>query len=68
MAYHANYGLNARAAAAKAKSKVQNATPSPLPATQRQHPNSVKALANVNAMKQLRSSGSLRDAMKMDFE
>jgi hypothetical protein len=68
MAYHANYGINARAAAAKAKSKVQNATPSPLPATQRQHPNSVKALANVNAMKQLRSSGSLRDAMKMDFE
>jgi hypothetical protein len=68
MAYHANYGINARAAAAKAKSKVQNATPSPLPATQRQHPNSVKALANVNAMKQLRSSGSLKDAMRMDFE
>jgi hypothetical protein len=68
LAYHANYGINARAAAAKAKSKVQNASPSPLPATQRQHPNSVKALANVNAMKQLRSSGSLKDAMRMDFE
>lgn len=68
MAYHANYGLNARAAAAKAKAKVQSATPSPLPATQRQHPNSVRALANVNAMKSLRSSGSIKDAMNLDFE
>jgi hypothetical protein len=67
LVYDAAYGREARAAAARAKGKLTNAAPL-LPAKQRQHPNSVQALANVNAVKRLRNTGRLQDAVAIDFE
>lgn len=66
LVHYAALGKEAEAAKAKAQTKVSKAAPM-LPAKQRQHPNSAAALRNVNAMKQLERTGSLRDAMKIDF-
>lgn len=62
MAYHAAYGIEARAKAAQAKAKIQAA---PVMQPQRQkHPNSAAALERNNAMRSLKSSGSMDDAIK----
>lgn len=66
MAIDAAYGREARAAAAKAKGKVEVASPM-LPAKQRQHPNSKQALDQVNAVKRLQKSGSIDDALKLNW-
>lgn len=54
------------AKAGQAKGKVENATKMP-PAKARTHSNSKAALDQVNARKRLQKSGSLNDAMKLDF-
>lgn len=62
MAYHAAYGIDARAKVAQAKAKVQAA---PVMQPQRQqHPNSAAALERNNSMRRLQSSGSIDDAVK----
>lgn len=66
MAIDAAYGREARLAASKAKGKVENASPM-LPAKQRQHPNSRQALEQVNARKALQKSGSISDALKLNW-
>jgi len=55
------------AKAGQAKGKVENATKMP-PAKARTHSNSQAALDQVNAKKRLAKSGSLNDAMKMDWQ
>lgn len=64
----AAYGKEARENAQKAKAQVKTAmaktTASP---SFRPHANSMKALDRTNAMKRLQKSGSLADAMKLDF-
>lgn len=55
------------AKAGQAKGKVENATKMP-PAKARTHANSRAALDQVNARKRLEKSGSLNDAMKLDFK
>ena len=56
------------AKAAQAKTKIEGApTLKAPPPKSQQHPNSTKALANVNALKRLQKTGSLYDAMNIDF-
>lgn len=55
------------AKAGQAKGKVENATRMP-PAKAKTHSNSKAALDQVNAKKRLAKSGSLNDAMKIDFQ
>jgi hypothetical protein len=66
LVHYAALGKEAEAARAKVQVKVSAAAPT-LPAKTRAHPNSQAALANVNAMKRLEKTGSIRDAMKVDF-
>jgi hypothetical protein len=65
--HYANLGLQAEAAKAKATQKVANVPPV---ATQKRPagPNAVKARANQDAVKRLENSGSIKDAMKVDFD
>lgn len=53
--------------AGKAKGKVENASKMPPAKAKGQHTNSISALQQVNAKKRLAKSGSLRDAMKLNF-
>lgn len=67
VAYYAKLGLEAEAAKAKAASKVVNVPPV---ATQRRQagPSVAKSRANQEAMKKLSSTGSISDAMAVDFD
>lgn len=67
VAYYAKLGLEAEAAKTKAATKVVNVPPV---ATQRrqQGPNAAKTRQNQDAVKQLQRSGSIHDAMAVDFE
>lgn len=67
VAYYAKLGLQAEAAKSKAVSKVANVPPV---ATQKRQagPNAAKARANQDAMKRLARSGSIQDAMAVDFD
>lgn len=68
MAIDAAYGRDAREAAQKAKVQVKTAMASKPAATGiRPHANSMKAIERVNAVKRLQKTGSLADAMKLDF-
>ena len=65
--HYAKLGMEAEAAKAKAASKVVNVPPV---ATQKRPagPNAAKQRANQEAMKRLASSGSIHDAMAVDFD
>jgi len=65
--HYAKLGLEAEAAKAKATQKVANVPPV---ATQKRPagPNAAKARANQDSMKRLTSTGSIKDAMAVDFE
>lgn len=66
MAYLAGIGQQALAARAKAQTKVQNVPPVNAPAKAKQ-PNAAAARKNQEAMARLRKSGSIHDAMDIDF-
>jgi hypothetical protein len=69
MAIDAAYGREAREAAQKAKAQVKSSgVVKPVSAGVRPHANSMKALERANAMKRLQKTGSLQDAMKLNFE
>jgi len=65
--HYAKLGLEAEAAKAKATQKVANVPPV---ATQKRPagPNAAKARANQDSMTRLTSTGSIKDAMAVDFE
>jgi len=65
--HYAKLGLEAEAAKAKAASKVVNVPPV---ATQKRPagPNAAKARANKDAMNRLAQTGSIHDAMAVDFD
>lgn len=65
--HYAKLGLEAEAAKAKAASKVVNVPPV---AVQRRQagPNAAKARANQDAIKRLKQTGSIHDAMAVDFD
>src|SRR6185436_122289 len=65
--HYAKLGLEAEAAKAKATQKVANVPPV---ATQKRPAgtNAAKARANQDSMKRLTSTGSIKDAMAVDFE
>jgi hypothetical protein len=67
VAYYAKLGLEAEAAKAKAASKVVNVPPV---AVQKRPtgPNAAKLRANQDAMRRLKQSGSIEDAMAVDFD
>lgn len=56
------------AKSAQVREKIESAPRTPASAPRPQHPNSQRALENVNAMKRLAKSGSLRDAVSIDFD
>lgn len=67
VAYYANLGLKAEAARSKAAQKVVNVPPV---ATQRRPagPNAAKQRANQEALSKLNRTGSISDAMAVDFD
>lgn len=68
LAYYAKKGLDAENAAKKTGQKLANVPPVTAGKRPGVSPNSVKALQNVNAMKKLARSGSIADAMAIDFD
>jgi hypothetical protein len=65
--HYAKLGMEAEAAKAKAAQKVVNVPP--VAAQRRQAgPNAARARANQDAMKRLAQSGSIHDAMAVDFD
>lgn len=65
--HYAKLGMEAEAAKAKAASKVVNVPP--VAAQKRPAgPNAAKARANQDAMNRLKQSGSIQDAMAVDFD
>ena len=68
LAYYAKKGLDAENAAKKTGQKLANVPPVAAGKRPSVSPNSVKALQNVNAMKKLARSGSIADAMAIDFD
>jgi hypothetical protein len=67
LAYYASLGLQVEKAKATAQTKVA-AVPPVTPQNKRGlHPNSAKALANVNAMKRFNENPSIATAMDLDF-
>jgi len=66
LAHYARIGLAAEKAKAKATQKVAN-VPAMTP-NKRQAPNGSKARANQDAMKRLAKTGSIHDAMGIDFD
>ncbi len=65
--HYAKLGMLAEANKAKAAAKVQNVPPVAQQKRQ-QGPNAAKLRANQDAMKRVRQSGSLQDAMAVDFD
>lgn len=68
LAYYAAMGMRAEKAQAKAKAKVQNAPPVASPKAQKQGVNASKARRNQEAMKRLARTGSIEDALAIDFD
>lgn len=67
LAHYARLGLQAEQAKSKAMAKVQNAPPAPVMAKQRaQVPTDVQK--SRDAMKRLSKSGSIKDALLIDFD
>lgn len=67
LAHYARLGMQAEAARAKAKQKVANAPPV-APNKRPQGANAAERQRNQQAMKKLRQSGSLEDALSIDFD
>ncbi|MGN6535203.1 MAG: hypothetical protein ACTHKQ_05660 [Mesorhizobium sp.] len=67
LAHYAALGLKAEKAAQKAKQKVLNVPPV-TPQKRPQGANAAKVAKNKDAMKRLARSGSIEDAMSIDFE
>lgn len=68
LAHYAAMGMRAEKAQAKAKAKVQNAPPVASPKAQKQGVNASKARRNQEAMKRLARTGSIEDALAIDFD
>lgn len=68
LAHYAAMGMRAEKAQAKAKAKVQNAPPVASPKAQKQGVNASKARRNQEAMKRLSRTGSIEDALAIDFD
>ena len=68
LAHYAAIGMRAEKAREKAKAKVQNAPPVASPKAQKQGVNASKARRNQEAMKRLARTGSIADAMAIDFD
>lgn len=68
LAHYAAMGMRAEKAQAKAKAKVQNAPPVASPKAQKQGVNASKARRNQEAMKRLARTGSIADALAIDFD
>ncbi len=66
LAHYARLGMAAEKAKAKATQKVANVPP--MTPNKRQLPNGSKARANQDAMKRLAKTGSIHDAMGIDFD
>ena len=67
LAYYARKGLEAEKAKTKVMAKVNNAPPA-VPNGKQNGPASQKARANQDAMKRLSKTGSIKDAMMIDFD
>jgi len=67
LAHYARLGMQAEAAKAKAKQKVVNAPPV-APNKRQQSANAANRQRNREAMKKLRQSGSLEDALAVDWD
>ena len=67
LGYYADKGLRAEQAQKKVAQKVQ-AAPSATPAKRAQQKGDPKAFQNINAMRRLAQTGSLKDALSIDFE
>lgn len=68
LAHYAAIGMRAEKAREKAKAKVQNAPPVASPKAQKQGVNASKARRNQEAMKRLARTGSIADALAIDFD
>ena len=68
LAHYAAIGMKAEKAREKAKAKVQNAPPVANPKAQKQGVNASKARRNQEAMKRLARTGSIEDALAIDFD
>lgn len=66
LAYYARIGLQAEQAKAKAKAKVANVPP--VTPAKRPQGSASKVRANQDAMKRLNKTGSIHDAMAIDFD
>lgn len=67
LAHWARIGMQAEAARRKAKDKVRNAPPV-APAKRQQGNNAAKARKNAEGMRRLAETGSIHDAMAIDFD
>lgn len=67
MAHYARLGMQAEAAQKKAKDKVRNAPPV-APTKRQQGPKVTKARKNAEGMRKLQKTGSIHDAMSIDFD
>lgn len=67
LAYYARLGMEAEAAKAKALNKVNNAPP-PAPRGKAQAANAQKVRNNQNAMQRLGQTGSMKDALQIEFD
>lgn len=67
LAHYARIGMRAEQAKAKAAKKVENAPPV-APQKRQQGQNAAKAARNKEAMKRLARTGSIQDAMLVDFD
>lgn len=68
MAYLAGIGQQALAARAKANSKVERVPPVVAPQKAQQGPNAASSRKNRDALARLNKSGSIHDAMSIDFD
>lgn len=68
MAHYAAIGMKAEQAKAKAKQKVQNAPPVAPQKSRQQGANQAASRRNQEAMKRLARTGSIEDAMAIDFD
>jgi hypothetical protein len=68
LAHYAAIGMRAEKAREKAKAKVQNAPPVAPQKAQKQGVNASKARRNQEAMKRLARTGSIADALAIDFD
>lgn len=67
LAHYARLGMQAEAAKAKARDKVKNAPPVAQP-KRAKGKNAVAARRNADAMRRLEKTGSIHDAMSIDFD